>query len=108
LKIKPDEPSVQNNLAWLLATTPDATLRNGAKAMALAEQANHLSGGGNAFVLHTLAAAYAETGRYGEATATARRALELAVAQKNDDLTAKLAKEIKLYEADRPMRDVLQ
>jgi hypothetical protein len=56
-------------------------------------------------VLHTLAAAYAEMGRYGEATITARRALELATAQKNDDLTAQLPKEIKLYEAGKPMRD---
>jgi tetratricopeptide (TPR) repeat protein len=108
LKLKPDEASVQNNLAWLLATSPEAPLRDGAKAVALAEQANHLSAGGNAFVLHTLAAAYAETGRYVDATATARRALELAVEQKNDDLTGKLPKEIKLYEADRPVRDLPQ
>ena len=59
-------------------------------------------------VLHTLAAAYAETGRYAEATATARRALDLAVAQKNDDLSVKLPKEMKLYEAGTPLRDVPQ
>jgi tetratricopeptide (TPR) repeat protein len=106
LKIKPNQPSVQNNLAWLLATTPNASLRNGAKAVALAAQADQLNGGGNPIVLHTLAAAYAEAGRYGDATATARRALELAVAQKNEDLTAKLPKEIKLYDSGRPMRDV--
>jgi tetratricopeptide (TPR) repeat protein len=108
LATKPDLPDVQNNLAWLLATAPDASLRNGAKAVALAEQAKQLTGGLNPMVLHTLAAAYAETGRYGDATATARRALELAVAQKNDDLTAKLPKEMKLYEAGTPMRDVPQ
>jgi tetratricopeptide (TPR) repeat protein len=106
LEIKPDQPSVQNNLAWVLATTPDASLRNGAKAVGLAEQAKELAGEGNPMVLHTLAAAYAETGRYGDAVATARRALELAVAQKNGDLTARLPAEIKLYEADKPMRDV--
>jgi len=108
LKFKPDQPDVQNNLAWLLATAPDASLRQGAKAVALAERANQLNGSTNAAVLHTLAAAYAETGRYGDATATARRALELAVAQKNGDLTIRLPREIKLYETGLPMRDVPQ
>jgi tetratricopeptide (TPR) repeat protein len=108
LEIKPDQPDVQNNLAWLLAATPDTSLRNGAKAVALAEQANQLNGGANPIVLHTLAAAYAETGRYRDAAATARHALELAVSQKNDDLIAKLPNEIKLYEADKPTRDAPQ
>jgi tetratricopeptide (TPR) repeat protein len=108
LETKPDQPNIQNNLAWLLATTPDASLRNGAKAVALAEQAKQLTAGGNPMVLHTLAAAYAEAGRFGDATATARRALDLATAEKNGDLLAKLPKEIKLYEAGAPMRDVPQ
>jgi protein O-mannosyl-transferase len=108
LASKPGQPDIQNNLAWLLATAPDASLRNGAKAVALAEQAKQLTGGGNPMILHTLAAAYAETGRYREATATARRALELAAAQTNDDLTARMPKEIKLYEADTPLRDAPQ
>ena len=83
-------------------------MRQGAQAVALAERANQLNGSTNAAVLHTLAAACAETGRYRDAIATARRALELAVAQKNDDLMAKLPKEIKLYEANTPIRDVPQ
>jgi hypothetical protein len=57
-------------------------------------------------VLHTLAAAYAETGRFGDAIVTARRALELAVAQTNGDLIAKLPKEMRLYEMGEPARDV--
>ena len=105
LEIKPDQANVQNNLAWLLATTPGAALRDGAKAVALAEQARQLSGGGNPLVLRTLAAAYAEAGRYDDAVAMARSALELATEQKSADLTAELPKEIKLYEANTPMRD---
>jgi tetratricopeptide (TPR) repeat protein len=108
LEVKPDQADVQNNLAWLLATAPDAPLRNGAKAVALAERASQLNGGSNAPVLHTLAAAYAEEGRFGEARTTALRALDLAVAQKNGDLTAKLPEEIKLYDADEPVRDAPQ
>ncbi|MGO8697772.1 MAG: tetratricopeptide repeat protein [Limisphaerales bacterium] len=108
LEIHPDRLSALNNLAWPLATSADASLRDGKKAIALATRASQLTGGGNPIILHTLAAAYAETGRYGEAKATARHALELAVAQNNDGLIAKLEKEIKLYEANRPVRDVPQ
>jgi tetratricopeptide (TPR) repeat protein len=107
LEIKPDQTSVQNNLAWLLATTPDASLRDGAKAVRLAEQAAQSSKGADPVVLQTLAAAYAETGRYGDALATARRALELAAAQKSGDLTDRLQQQIKLYEAGQPMRSGL-
>jgi tetratricopeptide (TPR) repeat protein len=106
LEIKPDRVYVVNNLAWLLATTPDPTLRNGVKAVALAAQANQLSGGGDPMILHTLAAAYAEEASYGLATVTARRALDLATEQKNNALAATLQKEIKLYEADTPVRDI--
>ena len=105
LEINSNQVYVLNNLAWLLATTPEASLRDGAKAVALAAQANQLSGGGNPLVLHTLAAAYAEAGSYGLAAVTARRGLELAVEQKNDALAAMLQKEIKLYEADTPARE---
>jgi len=105
LEIEPNQIQVPNNLAWLLATTPDDSLRNGAKAVALAAQANLSSGGGNPAILRTLAAAYAEAGNYGLAVVTARRALGLAQEQKNDKLAATLEKEIKLYEADTPIRD---
>jgi tetratricopeptide (TPR) repeat protein len=105
LKINPDQVYVQNNLAWLLATTPDASLRDGAKAVALATRANQLSGGGDPMMLHTLAAAYAEEGSYGLAAVTARRGLALAAGQKNDALAATLQKEIKLYEAGAPVRE---
>ena len=105
LEIKPEQVNVQKNLAWVLATTPDASLRNGAKALALAEKASQSSGGGNPMILRILAAAYAETGNYGQAADTARRALELAAAQKNDALAAALQKEVRLYETKTPVRD---
>jgi tetratricopeptide (TPR) repeat protein len=108
LEINPDQISVQNNLALLLATTFSPSLRNGAKAVALATRANQLSGGGNPAILHTLAAAYAEQGSYALAAATARRGLELAVEQKQDALAAALQEEIKLYEANSPLRDAPQ
>jgi tetratricopeptide (TPR) repeat protein len=102
LAIDPDQIYVQNNLARLLATTPDTSLRDGPKAIALATQANQLSGGGNPVILQTLAVAYAQAGSYGLAAGTARRALELALAQNKDALAAALQKEIKLYETNAP------
>jgi tetratricopeptide (TPR) repeat protein len=104
LEINPNEANVQNNLAWSLATTPDTSLRNGAKAVALATQASQSSGGANPMILHTLAAAYAEVGNFGLAAVTARRAIDLAVAQKNDLLAANLRKEIQLYDSNTPLR----
>jgi tetratricopeptide (TPR) repeat protein len=106
--IKPNFTTALNNLAWLLATASDASLRNGAKAVALAEQTKQLTGGENPMILHTLAAAYAETGRYSEAAETARRALQLADAQGGTALAGMLQHEIQLYEAGVPVRDVKQ
>ena len=100
LEINPEQPSTLNNLAWLLATTPETALRDATRAVNLAEQASQLGGGANPMILHTLAAAYAAAGRDGPAATTARRALELSRAQKNDDLAATLQKEIERYEAD--------
>ena len=102
LELEPFNPSLQSNLAWLLAASPDASQRNGNKAVELARQANRLTGGTNPIVLHALAAALAEDGRFSEALDTAQRALRLAGAQFNSSLAGQLHLEIKLYEAGSP------
>ena len=99
VQIGPADPAAQNNLAWLLAACPQASLRNGAKAVELAQQANEMVGGTNPIFLHTLAAAFAEAGRFSEAVETAQRALRLAGQQSNTGLARQLQLEIKLYEA---------
>ena len=104
LDINPAQPLIMNNLAWLMATAPDASLRNGTTAVVLAGQANQLTGGTNPLVLSTLAAAYAESGRYDDASATARKALNYAHAQTNEPLAASLQEQIKLYDKRLPMR----
>ena len=81
LETQPNNPQILANLAWLLATCREASVRNGAGAVELAQRANQLSGGQDAMILRTLAAAYAEAGRFAEAITTAQRALELATAQ---------------------------
>jgi Flp pilus assembly protein TadD len=103
LAVDPENGNAANNLAWIYATSSDATLRDGSKAVALASKAHELSGGRNALVLRTLAAAYAESGRFDEAIATAERARELAL--KNSGLIAELDATISLYKMHRPLRD---
>jgi tetratricopeptide (TPR) repeat protein len=108
LEIEPNQLDVMINLAWLLATAPDAALRDGPKAVALAKQAEQRTQDQNPGVLHTLAAAEAEAGSFGPARVTARLALELAVTQTNTALAAALQKEILLYDADKPLRGTVR
>ncbi len=102
LEISPDFTEAINDLAWQLATCPEASLRNGAEAVELARRAEQLTGGRQAEVLDTLAAAYAAAGRFQEAVATARKALELATKQNQQALADELKNRIALYEAGRP------
>jgi tetratricopeptide (TPR) repeat protein len=107
-KIRPNYPEACSNLtrvAWLLATSPAAVVRNGPKAVALAEQANRLSGGKDPMMVGTLAAAYAEAGRFPEAIATAGRAQQLAAQQGNTARAEVLGRQVKLYQAGTPFRD---
>jgi len=103
LQLEPFNPEAQNNLAWLLATCPQASLRNGAQAVELARQANELTGGRNSIILHTLAAALAETGRFGDAVQSAQKAMALARAAGQQDLAEHLNDELKRYEAGLPL-----
>src|SRR5262249_32085651 len=105
LQISPQSVSALNNLAWLLATSSDASLRNGARAIQLARQADHLSQGTNALVLRTLAAGYAETGQFGKAIESGRAAMEVARAQGDKSLAGTLEQEIALYELALPYRE---
>ncbi len=104
LAAQPDFVPALNATAQTLATSPDPALRNGAEAVALAERALRLSGGREPILMDTLAAAYAETGRYADAAKTARQALDLALSQGNQQLAEGLKARIVLYEAKTPFR----
>ena len=108
MRIQPGFAGPYNNLAWVLATCPEASFRNGPQAIALAQAANRLSGGNNPVMLKTLAAAYAEAGRFAEAITAAQQALQLAAAQNNTPLVSDLQSHIKLYQAGSPFRDLGQ
>src|SRR5208282_4761389 len=83
LELQPNDADIHNVVAWMLATSPEATVRDGARAIELARRANQLSAGDDPMILRTLAAAYAEAGRFPEAVSTAQRALQLATARTN-------------------------
>ena len=104
LRVNPDYLAALNNLAWVLAASPQASQRNGREAVELAGRANQIARDGNPVILGGLAAAYAEAGRFPEAVATARHALQLAAAQANPALVDKLSSELKLYQAGLPFR----
>jgi len=106
LEISPQSVYALNNLAWLLATSPNAPLRNGAKAIHLAELADQLTGGANALVLRTLAAAYAEGGQFGKAIESAQAAVHLQQSQGDDSLATELQQDIALYELGLPYREM--
>jgi tetratricopeptide (TPR) repeat protein len=97
--------SALRNLAWLLATGDDDSVRDGARAMDLAQQAIGLSTESRPDLLHVLAAAYAETGRFAEADETAERALALSLAQDDAILVNLIRKTRNAYQAGRPFRD---
>jgi Tfp pilus assembly protein PilF len=106
MALAPESPKARNNLAWALATQPDAAMRNGAEALALAQQANQLTGGRDPIALDTLAAAYAEMGRFPEAQATVRQALILAAQENNAMLLRDLNERQRLYLANKPYRSL--
>jgi tetratricopeptide (TPR) repeat protein len=105
LVIQPDNGNAMSNLAWVFATSPDDSLRDGAQAVQLAEQAVRISGGRIPIIFRTLAAAYAESNRFSEAIQTAQRGIELANSQGNSGLATELQGNIALYQAGRPLRD---
>jgi Flp pilus assembly protein TadD len=104
LRLAPDHLPILTQTAWTLATSADASLRNGAEAVALAERAAKLSAAREPVVLDTLAAAYAEAGRFPEAVETARRALALANERNDQPLAEAIQARIALYEAGTPWR----
>ena len=108
LAAEPDSVDSLNNLAWVLATFPETWIRNGGQALALAKRANQLSGEKSPAILRTLAAAYAENGRFTEARVIAERALQLANAQQNSALANILEGDIARYWANTPVRTATQ
>ncbi len=94
-----------NDLAWMLAVCPDDGVRDGARAVELAERACRVTGRTNPVLLSTLAAAYAEVGKFSEAIDVATRALGR-VAPGDRLLVQGIRRQLQLYREGRPCRDL--
>jgi Flp pilus assembly protein TadD len=99
-----DSPVVLNQLAWTLATHPDATLRDGPEAVRLAERIWHLAGDNNPKPFSTLAAAYAEVGRFPDAINAARKAVSLARSSGDEKLAVLNQEMLRSFQSNRPYR----
>ena len=102
-QIDPGEVNARNNMAWVLATSSDPSIRNGAMAVNLAAQAVEVSGGKDAIFLRTLAASYGECGKFAAAITAAEKAREIAISRGDSHLARMLERDIALYRADTPL-----
>ncbi len=102
VQAKPNTPEALNNLAWLLATSADEQLRNGPEAVRYAEKACALTGYKQAGLVGTLAAAYAEAGRFPEAVKNCQLTIELANAAGQGGFAAVNQQLLALYQSGRP------
>ena len=93
-----------NNIAWIRATHADPRHRDAAEAVRLAEQARDRSAEPVAVLYSTLAAAYAEAGRFPDAVRAATRAVTLARAEHDAESAARFAAQLACYRAGRPLR----
>ncbi len=105
LRRYPSNGEALNGLAWLLATSPDSSVRDGREAERLAERALQVGGSDDPGLLDTQAAAQATAGRTDAAVATARRALELAQRAGNDTLAAAIRGRLASFERGRAWVD---
>jgi Zn-dependent protease with chaperone function len=91
LKLKPDNPEILNNLAWLYATCENKALRNPKKALELAQKAAELKS--SQYILDTLAEAYYVNGYFKQAVQLAEKVMKMDL--KNPEYHEKQLKKFK-------------
>jgi tetratricopeptide (TPR) repeat protein len=106
LRLQPDNVAALNDIAWIDATSADPALRNRTEAVNFAEKAAQLTKQRSIDVLDSLAAAYAEAGRFAEAVAAATKAVELAESSKRADQAAEIRIRVALYQSKKPYREL--
>jgi protein O-mannosyl-transferase len=104
LQLQSNHNALENALAWLLATCPDPQLRDGPDAVQISERLVQATAHTRPDVLDTLAAAYAEVGRFQDAVRTAKEALTLAQTSADSNVVAAIEAHLRLYERQQPVR----
>jgi tetratricopeptide (TPR) repeat protein len=99
-----NDPKLTNNVAWMLATDPDPQLRDATLAVQFAERARHLTGGQEPNTLDTLAAAYAEAGRFAKAREMDLEAIRLAESLGDHKTARQIQEHLKVFQQNRPLK----
>ena len=94
-----------NNLAWILATNPDAKFRDGARAVKAAELACEATRYADHRLFDTLAVSYAEAGDFAKAIESAKRGIEMAKAKGDKTVVKLLGERIELFQSGKPFRE---
>jgi tetratricopeptide (TPR) repeat protein len=102
LSLRPEWPEALNNLAWLLATSPDPKLRDPERALDLARQAKALADYKMPLVLDTLAAAQAGVGDFDQAEQNATQAAQMATDTEQPQLVEKIQRRLDSYRNGQP------
>ena len=105
LKIQTNYRDAQNNLAWVLSTHPDASVRNGKEALAFITAAIAQSPDNAFSLLDTQAAAYAELGQFEQAVSIAERAIEFATTAGQQGFARGITKRLEFYRQGKPYRE---
>jgi Flp pilus assembly protein TadD len=105
LRLRPDWPVAEGDLAWLLATASDDSVRDVKRAVELGEHAARASGERSPTILDALAMAYAADQRFSDAQATAAKAIARAREMGDVDLAAKIERRLTAYRANRIDRE---
>ncbi|MDD4267830.1 MAG: tetratricopeptide repeat protein [Pirellulaceae bacterium] len=100
-----DDPMAHNELAYYLATSPEAEIRDGKKALQHAQRACELTSWKEAEYLDTLAACHAENGDFAEAIRWSQTAIELAT---DAEVAEYYTSALKLYQENKPYRDQIE
>ena len=104
IQLQPDDVQMLWQTAWILATSPDPSVRDGARAVELATRAIQLSGGQEVRAFDALAAALAETGEFSAAVDAAERASTMALVRNDDALADAIEQRTRLYRQGLPYR----
>jgi Tfp pilus assembly protein PilF len=105
VELNPNDTEAMNNMAWILATSPDPLTRDGSMAVEIAMRADRLTRSKSQITSATLAAAYAEAGRFPEAIEAAQRALQLATSEGNTSRVNSIRAQLQLYQSGAAFRD---
>jgi tetratricopeptide (TPR) repeat protein len=105
IQLQPDDAAMLWQTAWILATSPDASVRHGTRAVELATRAIQLSGGQEPRAIDALAAALAETNKFSAAIEAAEHASAIALARSDDALADAIDQRTRLYRQGLPYRE---